>query len=238
MLGKARTAVLVWSMGVTQHEYGEDNVRAIINLGLTKGFVGRDKCGLMPIRGHSGVQGGAEMGAYATVLPGGLPIDEANAARFSALWGFEVPATTGHDRPGDDRRRRRGSTRRPDQLGRQLPGGAARPGLVPAGAGTGAAARPRRHRAVQPDAGRPGRHGGAAARGHPLRDPRRGHRDLDRAAGHLQPRDPGSADRRGAPRVAGLRRAGRPGAPGAGRAAPLPGHRRHPRRHRPGGPRL
>jgi anaerobic selenocysteine-containing dehydrogenase len=37
MLGRARTAVLVWSMGVTQHEYGEDNVRAIINLGLTKG---------------------------------------------------------------------------------------------------------------------------------------------------------------------------------------------------------
>ena len=99
MLGKARTAVLVWSMGVTQHEYGEDNVRAIINLGLTKGFVGRDKCGLMPIRGHSGVQGGAEMGAYATVLPGGLPIDEANAARFSALWGFEVPATTGMTAP-------------------------------------------------------------------------------------------------------------------------------------------
>jgi molybdopterin-dependent oxidoreductase alpha subunit len=99
MLGKARTAVLVWSMGVTQHEYGEDNVRAIINLGLTKGFVGRDKCGLMPIRGHSGVQGGAEMGAYATVLPGGLPIDEANAGRFSALWGFEVPATTGMTAP-------------------------------------------------------------------------------------------------------------------------------------------
>jgi molybdopterin-dependent oxidoreductase alpha subunit len=99
MLGRARTAVLVWSMGVTQHEYGEDNVRAIINLGLTKGFVGRDKCGLMPIRGHSGVQGGAEMGAYATVLPGGLPIDETNAARFSALWGFEVPATSGMTAP-------------------------------------------------------------------------------------------------------------------------------------------
>jgi molybdopterin-dependent oxidoreductase alpha subunit len=74
MLGRAGTAVLVWSMGVTQHEFGEDNVRGIINLGLTKGFVGRERCGLMPIRGHSGVQGGAEMGAYATVLPGGLPL--------------------------------------------------------------------------------------------------------------------------------------------------------------------
>ena len=74
MLGAAKTCVLVWSMGVTQHAYGEDNVRAIVNLGLSKGFVGRDKCGLMPIRGHSGVQGGAEMGAYATVFPGGVPV--------------------------------------------------------------------------------------------------------------------------------------------------------------------
>jgi molybdopterin-dependent oxidoreductase alpha subunit len=99
MLGEARTAVLVWSMGITQHEFGEDNVRAIINLGLTKGFVGRDKCGLMPIRGHSGVQGGAEMGAYATVLPGGLPLDDENAARFTELWGFKVEATKGMTAP-------------------------------------------------------------------------------------------------------------------------------------------
>jgi molybdopterin-dependent oxidoreductase alpha subunit len=99
MLHEAGTAVFVWSMGVTQHEFGEDNVRAIINLGLSKGFVGRDRCGLMPIRGHSGVQGGAEMGAYATVLPGGVPIDEANVARLSRLWGFPVPDWTGLTAP-------------------------------------------------------------------------------------------------------------------------------------------
>lgn len=95
MLGKARSAVLVWSMGITQHVCGEENVRAIVNLALARGFVGRDKCGLMPIRGHSGVQGGAEMGAYATSLPGGLPVTPANAAKFSELWGFEVPAAPG-----------------------------------------------------------------------------------------------------------------------------------------------
>jgi molybdopterin-dependent oxidoreductase alpha subunit len=99
MLGEARTAVLVWSMGITQHECGEDNVRAIANLGLTKGFVGRDHCGLMPIRGHSGVQGGAEMGAYSTVLPGGLPLTAENAARFSAGWGFDVRPDKGLTAP-------------------------------------------------------------------------------------------------------------------------------------------
>ncbi|MEV4353396.1 FdhF/YdeP family oxidoreductase [Nonomuraea sp. NPDC049625] len=95
LLGEARSAVLVWSMGITQHSYGEDNVRSIVNLALARGFVGRDKCGLMPIRGHSGVQGGAEMGAYATGLPGGLPITPENAAKFTEMWGFEVPTTPG-----------------------------------------------------------------------------------------------------------------------------------------------
>ncbi|RSN14637.1 formate dehydrogenase [Nonomuraea sp. WAC 01424] len=95
LLGEARSAVLVWSMGITQHSYGEDNVRAIVNLALARGFLGRDKCGLMPIRGHSGVQGGAEMGAYATGYPGGLPITSANAAKFTDLWGFPVPDSPG-----------------------------------------------------------------------------------------------------------------------------------------------
>ena len=99
MLHEARTGVLVWSMGVTQHVSGEDNVRAIVNLGLAKGFVGRKLCGLMPIRGHSGVQGGAEMGAYATALPGGAPVTPEAAEVLGAVWGFPVPATPGLTAP-------------------------------------------------------------------------------------------------------------------------------------------
>ena len=95
MVGRAERAVFVWGMGITQHACGEDNVHAIVNLALLNGFVGRPGCGLMPIRGHSGVQGGAEMGAYATAFPGGLPITPENARRLSELWGFPVP-----DRPG------------------------------------------------------------------------------------------------------------------------------------------
>ncbi|MBN3878055.1 MULTISPECIES: FdhF/YdeP family oxidoreductase [unclassified Nostoc] len=95
MVKEANKAVFVWSMGITQHECGEDNVRSIINLALTKGFVGREGCGLMPIRGHSGVQGGAEMGCYATVFPGGKPITPENAAQLSQHWGFDVPASKG-----------------------------------------------------------------------------------------------------------------------------------------------
>ncbi|MEH2042132.1 FdhF/YdeP family oxidoreductase [Nostoc sp.] len=95
MVKEANKAVFVWSMGITQHECGEDNVRSIINLALTKGFVGREGCGLMPIRGHSGVQGGAEMGCYATVFPGGKPITLENATQLSQHWGLEVPTSKG-----------------------------------------------------------------------------------------------------------------------------------------------
>src|SRR2546429_7102769 len=86
-------------MGITQHAFGGDAVQMILNLGLTKGYVGRDKCGLMPIRGHSSVQGGAEMGAYATALPGGKPVNTQNAAALSALYGFPVPDWMGLTAP-------------------------------------------------------------------------------------------------------------------------------------------
>ena len=87
--------VFVWSMGITQHVHGADTVRAIANLALTQEYVGRKGCGLMPIRGHSGVQGGAEMGAYANVLPGGVATDAAGVAQFEELWGFEIPEGDG-----------------------------------------------------------------------------------------------------------------------------------------------
>jgi molybdopterin-dependent oxidoreductase alpha subunit len=95
LIRDARTAVLVWSMGITQHAFGADAVQMILNLGLVKGFVGRDRCGLMPIRGHSSVQGGAEMGAYATAFPGGKPVNADNAAALSAQYGFPVPSEPG-----------------------------------------------------------------------------------------------------------------------------------------------
>jgi predicted molibdopterin-dependent oxidoreductase YjgC len=97
MYADANSAVLVWSMGITQHVTGVDNVRAIVNLALARGNVGRSGAGLMPIRGHSGVQGGAEMGCYATAYPGGLAINQSNAAVLAAQWGFAVPTSPGLD---------------------------------------------------------------------------------------------------------------------------------------------
>lgn len=95
----ASSAIVLWSMGVTQHPTSVDTVKALVNVALARGNVGRDGAGLMPLRGHSGVQGGAEMGAYASALPGGIEVTPDNAARLAELWGFDVPAHEGLTAP-------------------------------------------------------------------------------------------------------------------------------------------
>jgi predicted molibdopterin-dependent oxidoreductase YjgC len=95
MLGEAGTAVFVWSMGITQRRDGVANVRAIVDLALARGFIGQPKSGLMPIRGHSGVQGGAEVGCVPNQFPGGIAVNEEGAGRMRELWGFDVPAHRG-----------------------------------------------------------------------------------------------------------------------------------------------
>ena len=92
---QARTAVFIWSMGLTQHQFGVENVKSLVNVALARGMLGRDKCGLVPIRGHSGVQGAAEVGSVPNAFPGGAAVNEENAARFSAWWGFPVPSQPG-----------------------------------------------------------------------------------------------------------------------------------------------
>ena len=92
----ARSAVFVWSMGVTQHRFGVENVGAIIDVALARGMLGRPHTGLMPIRGHSGVQGAAECGSVPNTLPGGEPLGDAAArARCEGAWGFPIPTAPG-----------------------------------------------------------------------------------------------------------------------------------------------
>src|SRR5690625_2910690 len=94
LLAKSKSAVFVWSMGLTQHRFGTDNVSQVANLALLRGFLGREHCGLMPIRGHSGVQGSGEMGADPFVLPGS-DMDEANRKRVEEVWNFDIPLCQG-----------------------------------------------------------------------------------------------------------------------------------------------
>lgn len=85
-------AVFIWSMGLTQHAHGVDTIKALVNVALARGLAGQPRRGLVPIRGHSGVQGGAEVGC----LP---QVDEATRSLWSAVWNFPVPQTPGWTAP-------------------------------------------------------------------------------------------------------------------------------------------
>ena len=94
---RAKSAVFVYSMGLTQHRFGVDNVKALVNLALARGMLGRERCGIMPIRGHSGVQGGSECGVDPDKYPGGFEVaNPGDRERFEALWGATLPAWKGH----------------------------------------------------------------------------------------------------------------------------------------------
>jgi len=95
LYARATTCVTIYSMGITQHTFGTENVEAIVNLHLSRGMIGRPKTGILPIRGHSGVQGGGECGVAPGILPGGIPLTEENLQRFEGYWNTTLPRTPG-----------------------------------------------------------------------------------------------------------------------------------------------
>jgi molybdopterin-dependent oxidoreductase alpha subunit len=87
---QAKNAVFLWAMGVTHHENGVENVLAISNLALLRGMVGRPHAGLLPIRGHSNVQGVGSMGFTPA-------LKEAFVRAMEAAYGIHVPVEKGLD---------------------------------------------------------------------------------------------------------------------------------------------
>ena len=90
MYASARHAVFGWTMGITHHVHGVENVQMIANLALLRGMAGRSGAGLMPIRGHSNVQGVGSVG----VTP---QLKQEILARFEQRLGVKVPASPGLD---------------------------------------------------------------------------------------------------------------------------------------------
>ena len=88
---RADRAQLCWTLGITEHHNGVDNVVSLINLALLTGHVGRAGSGLSPLRGQNNVQGGGDMGAVPNRLPGFQDIldDEARTA-FDRAWGTTI----------------------------------------------------------------------------------------------------------------------------------------------------
>ena len=86
----AKNVVIGWTMGITQHLHGVENVKMIANLALTRGMVGRRNAGLMPIRGHSNVQGLGSVGVTPT-------LKKALLERFEQRLGVKAPTSPGLD---------------------------------------------------------------------------------------------------------------------------------------------
>ncbi|MDT9693362.1 molybdopterin-dependent oxidoreductase [Streptomyces sp. P9(2023)] len=88
---RAERAQLCWTLGITEHHNGTDNVRALINLALLTGHVGRYGSGVQPLRGQNNVQGGGDMGAIPNRLPGFQDIlDSGVRAKFESFWGTSI----------------------------------------------------------------------------------------------------------------------------------------------------
>jgi predicted molibdopterin-dependent oxidoreductase YjgC len=89
----AAAAQLCWTLGITEHHNGVDNVLSLCNLALLTGQVGRYGAGLTPLRGQNNVQGGGDMGALPDKLPGFQDVtDDVARAKFDAEWGSTIPA--------------------------------------------------------------------------------------------------------------------------------------------------
>ena len=96
LFAAADKAMIVYAMGITQHSHGVDNVRAISNLALLTGNLGRPGTGINPLRGQNNVQGACDMGALPDVYSGYQKVADPSAReKFSNAWDVELPETPG-----------------------------------------------------------------------------------------------------------------------------------------------
>ena len=93
MYAKSNKTVFSWTMGITHHANGVENVEAIGNLACLRGMVGKPHTGMMPIRGHSNVQGIGSVG----VTP---KLKDAIFERLQSDYGLKLPETIGLDTLG------------------------------------------------------------------------------------------------------------------------------------------
>jgi formate dehydrogenase alpha subunit len=92
----ADKASILYSMGITQHITGTDNVKSMANLAMLTGNVGRESTGVNPLRGQNNVQGACDLGALPNVYPGYQKVvDPAVRAKFEKAWGVKLSDKAG-----------------------------------------------------------------------------------------------------------------------------------------------
>ena len=96
VIGGARSVMIFWGMGISQHIHGTDNARCLIALAMMTGQVGRPGAGLHPLRGQNNVQGASDAGLIPIVYPDYQPVDDPKAQeKFEKFWGAELDPKRG-----------------------------------------------------------------------------------------------------------------------------------------------
>ncbi len=96
LYANAETASIVYSMGITQHTTGTDNVLSLANLAMLTGNVGAESTGVNPLRGHNNVQGACDLGALPNVYPGYQSVEDSKIqAKFESAWGAKLSGQKG-----------------------------------------------------------------------------------------------------------------------------------------------
>jgi formate dehydrogenase major subunit len=96
MFARARTAMILWGMGISQSTHGTDNTRCLIALSLLCGQTGRPGTGLHPLRGQNNVQGASDAGLIPMMFPDYKRTDDDGwRARLEQLWGAELDPKPG-----------------------------------------------------------------------------------------------------------------------------------------------
>ena len=92
----SKKACIMYSLGMTEHTVGTDNVIAMANLAMVCGQVGKEFSGIYPMRGQNNVQGACDIGALPNVYSGYQPVtDTAARKKFEAAWGVSLPKEKG-----------------------------------------------------------------------------------------------------------------------------------------------
>ena len=94
--GGADRGAIYYTLGITEHICGVDNVQSLCNLALMTGNLGREGTGINPMRGQNNIQGAGDSGAVPANYPGFQPVnDPANQKKFSKLYGREIDPEKG-----------------------------------------------------------------------------------------------------------------------------------------------
>ncbi len=91
-----KPATILYTMGITQHTHGTDNVLAIANLAMLTGNIGKPSSGVNPLRGQNNVQGACDMGALPNVYTGYQRVDNPEIQRkFEIAWRCDLSPNPG-----------------------------------------------------------------------------------------------------------------------------------------------